>query len=400
MLWKLCWRNIQRRPWQTGLTLLVVAACTAAITACLLLANGIEKGARGAVDSLGADILVLPAGVEHDPGQVLFTGSPANVYMDASVFHKINAIRGVKEATAQFFSQTLNQSCCSLPEEYRLVGFDPDTDFLVRKLLANSVGRALHPDEVIVGGGVPAFLGDRVLILGNAYNVAGYLRPMGGSVDKTIFIDIDTARRIAGESPYLQHLWRDNGDPDNLISAVLVRTEAGSDPEPVARSINRLGEVRAVAAEKVYLDLKGQLLVIIGIIWVMVLALGLVIMASLLSRYMSLVIERQEELGLLRALGTRKGQVFWLVMAETILSALMAAVVGSGFGLAMATMLQKVVHKSSSFPFLLPPAGQLAAIFGAILLAVVGISTLAAAWPARTCAALDPVTALTEGELK
>lgn len=400
MLWRLCWRNLQCRPWQTGLTLLVVAACTATLTACLLLVKGIDSGAKGAIENLGADILVLPAGVDYDPGQVLFTGVPANIYMPAAIIDRIKTIPGVAATTAQFFSQTLNQSCCSLPEEYRLVGYDPESDFVVKKLLDKSVGRALEPGEVIVGGEVPAFLGDRVLILGHPYNVAGYLKPVGGGVDKTIFIDINTARKITGGSPYLTELWREQGNPANLVSAVLVKTGEGVNPDLVALAINKLGGVRAVVAGKVFLNLKEQMLVIIGITWILVLALGGVIAASLLSRYMSLVMERQGEIGLLRALGARQRQIFLLVMLETILTSFSAAALGIASGWGLTLVLQRFVQKSSSFPFLWPSPGESARLAGMLLLAILAISTLAAAWPARTCARLDPTTALTEGELR
>lgn len=400
MLWRLCVRNVQRRPWQTGLTLFVVMACTAALTACLLLVRSIETGARGAVHNLGADIMVLPAGVEQDPGQVLFTGVPANIYMPSQVLENVKALPGVAGATAQFFSQTLNQSCCSLPEEYRLVGYDPESDFVMKMLVQKLEGRALKPGEVVVGGEVPAFLGDRVLVLGHPYDVAGYLKPVGGSVDKTIFIDIETARRIAGESPYLQQLWLEAGDPAGLVSAVLVRVEEGINPELVARDINRLGGVRAVVAGRLFRNLQEQLLVLMGIVWLLVLALGCVIVATLLSRYTSLVIERQAEIGLLRALGTRQSQIFALVMAETIGTGLIAAVLGIVAGWGLTLLLQGFVQKSGSFPFLLPRPPELAALAGSILLAVLAVSVLAAAWPAKTCARMDPVTALAEGELK
>ncbi|GFN22843.1 ABC transporter permease [Thermanaeromonas sp. C210] len=400
MLWRLSLRNLQRRPWQTGLTLMVVATCTASLVACLLLVKGIEVGTRGAVDNLGADILVLPPGVEYDPDQVLFTGIPVNVYMPAQMLEKVKSVAGVAEATAQFFSQTLNQSCCSLPEEYRLVGYDPQTDFVVKRLLDKSVGRDLNPNEVIVGGEVPAFLGDRVLILGHPYEVAGYLRPLGGGVDKTIFIHISNARQISAESPYLQHLWKEAGDPAHLVSAILVRVQEGAAPEVVARSINSLGGVRAVTAGKLFLDLKKQLLVLVGVSWLLVVALGGVIVASLLSRYTSLVIERQGEIGLLRALGARKGHIFSMVMLETLWTGLGAGLLGLLGGWGITLILKGLVQKSGSFPFLLPPTAEVALLLGGILLVILILSALAAAWPARTCSCLDPVTALTEGELK
>lgn len=400
MIWRLTWRNFRRRPWQTGLTVFVVGFCTTALVLCCFTVWSMERGAKGAVDTLGADIMVLPSSVEYEPGQVLFTGAPANIYMAEEVVEQIVAIPGVSAVSAQFFSQTLNESCCSLPEEYRLVGYYPDNDFLVQRLLLDGIGRELREREVVVGGGVPAFLGDRVVIHSQSFNVVGYLKPVGGSIDKTIFVPIETAREIVAASPYLSALWEEQGSPDELISAVLVQIEAGSDAKQIAKEIGKIPGVQAVVAAKMFADLKKQLQ-IFQVLSLMLAAIMIgLTLASLMSRYSSLVMERQEELGLMRALGLERGKLFGLVMAETLFTAFSAAIIGGLIGLGLIRYLKGLIEQHSSFPFLLPPVVQMAGIMAGIILGVLAISTLAALGPARVSANLDPVVVLTEGELK
>lgn len=400
MIWRLTWRNFRRRPWQTGLTVFVVGFCTTALVLCCFTVWSMERGAKGAVDTLGADIMVLPSSVEYEPGQVLFTGAPANIYMAEEVVEQIVAIPGVSAVSAQFFSQTLNESCCSLPEEYRLVGYYPDNDFLVQRLLLDGIGRELREREVVVGGGVPAFLGDRVVIHSQSFNVVGYLKPVGGSIDKTIFVPIETAREIVAASPYLSALWEEQGSPDELISAVLVQIEAGSDARQIAKEIGKIPGVQAVVAAKMFADLKKQLQ-IFQVLSLMLAAIMIgLTLASLMSRYSSLVMERQEELGLMRALGLERGKLFGLVMAETLFTAFSAAIIGGLIGLGLIRYLKGLIEQHSSFPFLLPPVVQMAGIMAGIILGVLAISTLAALGPARVSANLDPVVVLTEGELK
>ncbi|AFL98656.1 MULTISPECIES: FtsX-like permease family protein [Desulfitobacterium] len=400
MFAKLIWRNAKRRPWQQGLTLFVVMACAAALAAGILLVWGIEKAGQSAVDNLGADVMAIPADAHFEPGQVLFTGAPANIYMNSEVLREIEKVPGVEAISAQFFSQTLNQSCCSLPEEYRLVGYDPQTDFLVRELLAKGVGRDLKNTEVIVGGNVPAFLGDRVVILAEPFDVAGYLEPMGGSIDDTIFVPIETARRLAGKSPYLQEYWQEAGDPEELVSSVLVKTKAEADPSQVAKGIDRINGIKSVTAGKLFSELKEELLLIKEILRLMVVIICGITIASLASRYSSLVLERQQELALLRALGTEKGSLFKLVMLETLCSGLAAAVIGCLAGYGLVLYLAKSLSKHSSFPFMLPEAAQLCVAFLGVIAFILLICCLAAFWPARSSSRLDPVIALTEGELK
>lgn len=388
-----------RRPWQSGLTVFVVAACTAALVGCLLTLWSIENGARGVLEQWGADVLVLPAQAEYTPEQVLFTGSPANIYMNAQVSTEISKIDGVGMMTSQFFSQTLNQSCCSLPAEYRLVGFDSNSDFLVKGLLAQGVGRVLTREEVIVGAEIPAFLGDRVVILGQPFSVAGYLKPLGGSIDRTIFVPLDTARKVAAESPYLQELWQNAGDPQQLVSAVLIKVDQGVSPEEVAHKISKIQGIKAVTAGKLMQNLREQLSAFRSVIWALAFIICGITVASLCTRYSSLMLEKREEVGLLRILGARKRQVFHLVLTEVLVTALAAWFLGSLLGLGLFFYFKTVLEKYSSFPFLLPDLSRIVLAFAVIFVVTLLTSMLAALWPARRSVNIDPIVSLSEGQL-
>lgn len=400
LLLKLVWRNLVRRPWQTSLTIFVVAACTAALVASLLTLWSIENGAESALNQWGADVLVLPSQAEYSPEEVLFTGCPANIYMDAQVLKEIGGIEGVERATPQFFSQTLSQSCCSLPAEYRLVGYDPASDFLVNGLLAQGAGRELKQNEVIIGGGIPAFLGDRVVILGQPFDVAGYLKPKGGSIDGTIFVPIDTARRVAAESPYLQEIWQGAGNPQGLVSAVLLKTSEGVSPEIIAQKIAKLPGVKAVTAGKLLRNLQEQLIAFRSVIWILVLIIGAITAASLATRYSSLVLEKREEVGLLRILGAGKNQVFAMIFAESLLTILTASALGSLLGFGLLRYFKVLLEEYSSFPFLLPNLSQMLFALGGLILLTTWISLLASLWTVRRSALIDPVLALSEGQLR
>ncbi|MDO0823328.1 ABC transporter permease [Desulfosporosinus nitroreducens] len=400
MLLKLVWRNLVRRPWQSSLTIFVVAACSGALVSSLLMLWSIENGAKSALNQWGADILVLPAQAEYSPEEVLFTGSPANIYMKAQVLEEISEIDGVEKATPQFFSQTLNQSCCSLPDEYRLVGYDPASDFLVNGLLAQGIGRELNQEEVIIGSEIPAFLGDRVVILGQPFDVAGYLKPKGGSIDRTIFVPIATARQVAFQSPYLQEIWHGAGNPQDLISAVLIKTSESVSPEIIGQTISNIPGLKAVTAGKLMQDLQEQLVAFRSVIWVLVLIIGAITLASLCTRYSSLMLEKREEVGLLRILGARRNQVFKMILAESFITVLTASFLGSLFGLGLLIHFKLMLKEYSSFPFLMPNLSQIVIALSGLILATLVISLLAALWPARRSAFIDPVLALSEGQLR
>src|SRR5690349_7904158 len=128
---------------------------------------------------------------------------------------------------------------------------------------------------------------------------------------------------------------------------------------------------------------------VLGLITVL---LGFAVLIALLGITNTLalsIVERTREIGLLRAVGMTRRQLSWLVRAEPVLVAAVAAVVGLGLGLGLAAAT--LAGLSSDTPFLLRvPAGQLAAVAAVAVLAGLAAGLL----PARRAGRLDVLTAI------
>ncbi len=143
--------------------------------------------------------------------------------MTEDVEQAIAELDGVEATSSQFFSQTLNASCCSAGEETRLIGIDPETDFVVSPLLPEGSSDALGEDEVIVGSGVTGIAGGALFIYGKPYDVVGTMAESGGDLDHSIIMSMDAARRISAETDGLKTTWERYGSPDELVSAIMVQ---------------------------------------------------------------------------------------------------------------------------------------------------------------------------------
>jgi ABC-type lipoprotein release transport system permease subunit len=133
--------------------------------------------------------------------------------------------------------------------------------------------------------------------------------------------------------------------------------------------------------------------------WVLVVILLLVVLIGILNTLAIAVRERTKEIGTLRAIGMQRRKVLWLFVLETA----MLSVLGTAGGAGIATGLALAVNAAA---FVLPPAVQiflamehlrLLLVPGWIAAYVVGISAvtvLASLYPARRAARLRPVTAM------
>jgi putative ABC transport system permease protein len=101
------------------------------------------------------------------------------------------------------------------------------------------------------------------------------------------------------------------------------------------------------------------------------------------------VVERTRELGLLRAIGLRRGQLAQMVAAESVIIAVIGAVLGIAMGLGLGSALAYAVTRAQQPTVVVSPA-QLVMFAGAAALAGV----LASVAPARRAARLNMLDAI------
>jgi putative ABC transport system permease protein len=119
--------------------------------------------------------------------------------------------------------------------------------------------------------------------------------------------------------------------------------------------------------------------------------LALAVIVSLFGIVNTLVLstfERTRELGMLRAVGMTRRQMRRMVRHESIITALLGALVGMAAGLGLAAIVTSV-FSSAGLTFVVPVATLVVFTVIAVIAGVV-----AAVAPARRAARLDPLTAL------
>ena len=98
------------------------------------------------------------------------------------------------------------------------------------------------------------------------------------------------------------------------------------------------------------------------------------------------VFERTREIGMLRAIGMTRRQVRRMIRHESVITALIGAVIGIVLGLVLAVLL---IARVEFIVFAFPTTQVIVFAIAAILVGIV-----AAIFPARRAAKLDPLEAL------
>ena len=378
-----------------------------ALSTCLCLAlgltyGGVTKGIDLSEQRSGSDLMVVPlsARINLTDTTLLFTGAPANVYMGMDVYEQIASMDGVEKASPQFFSQTLDMGCCSVGEETRLIGVDFATDFVVTPLLSQPID-GLASNQIIAGGNVSGVDTGKMRILGEEFEIVEVLPDTGGELDDCIVMDIQTARELAKKMPDYDEIFEGLGDPEKLISTVVIDANEEDPPSyaTLCSNIRKISGIALVENSEAIDAAQKQLRSVFVRLAVTTVAMVVITLLQLFARFYTCVWDRKAELALYRAVGADAGALRKMIGGEIGILVLGGCALGLVLGFVGQGMLQKMLIESLEFPFVAYGIGESALLALAIVAAFVLIAFLAVVWPLKQISRIDPSLAMQQGDI-
>jgi len=357
---RLLWNNLGVHPLRSGLSAVAIGLQVFLILLIVGLTTGVLSDWRARAEGVGADIIV------QSPNSSIFF-SFSGAVMPESVAAQIAKLPGIDEVAPVIVvvdAKTLGviygidyQRFNGLSQGFTFVSGGPFTapnDAIADDLAAQ--GRKLK-------------VGSPVSLMQRSFNLSGIVVHGKGA---RFFVPLKTAQDIAGA--------------DERVSMIYVRSTG--DTEAVRAEIVKLLPTYRIRSMAEYMSLmtSSSLPELTPFIRSFV-GLGVVIsfLVVLLTMY-TMVLERTREIGILKALGSSRLEICWLILAE----ALLLVILGVAFGLASTYGLMALLHRTSpTLQIQIPPEW----IGRAILVAIAG-AFCGAAYPALRAAQSDPVDAL------
>ena len=397
----LIWNNITRRRTQSVLTVTITMLTVMVFVMVLGVFQTVNQGLALSRERLGADAVLIPKYSSAKADDLLFTAMPENIYMPIEVVEQAKELEGVAAMSPQFYCQTLALGCCDPGEEARIIGYDSESDFILKPYLDEGSQDGIGENDLIIGHNFENddLVGYNYMILGRRMQVVSMLQPTGTGMDSTFFMDWRTAQDLCLESETLRQNWTKR-DPHDYISVIMIKFAEGVDPNAFVQQVEESGmEAKCILTGETISSLQSQLEVTMKVMAALWLASLLIAVLSLVGRFNALAKERKKEIGLLRAIGLRKGQVFTLIIGETCTMAVMGGILGS----AIALLCMDPVIEALKDAFKLSPSvwttslALFCGIAGVILAGVLGFAS--AVSPALKSASMDPQAAITQGEV-
>ena len=332
LLGSLALQNLGRRKARTLLLLAAVAVCSGAIFTGAVLMRSIETSMAVGFTRLGADMLVIPSGTLTNITAALLTAEPTDLTLDISVLPRLERLKGVRKAAPQLIFRTDASGYGRGGELIDLIAFDPDRDFTVQPWLEQHLDRPLRPGDVIMGGRREEPIGSELLLFGRPLTVYGKLgKTAVGTHERGLFITFatldelrDVMRQICGTKAPLE--------PDKL-SGVLLELAPGATTQQVRfAALANFPGIKIVSGESMLTSIRQGLTALLnGVLGLMVIMfVSTALMVSVL--FSAIITERRRELGLLKAIGTRRGQIVGVLLTEAALATALGGLVGCVLG--------------------------------------------------------------------
>jgi putative ABC transport system permease protein len=362
--------NARRNPQRTASTASALMIGLALVTLVAVIAAGITKSFRGAVDDLWTSGYAITAQNNFDPIPIAAGNAAArtpgvqaiaNVRAgDALIFGKVHQATAVNPGGAQIFRMKWLQGG------------------------SNAVIARLGADGAFLDSG---FAKSHHLTIGSPLKLTS---PTGQTINLHV---LGIFKPPTGGSPFgpvtiSDAAWdRIYDSPLNLYSFVRMRSgETPANKAALEQQLKAFPNAK-VQTKKQFVD--NQISGLNAIINVLYVLLALSVVVSLFGIVNTLVLtvfERTRELGMLRAVGMTRRQVRRMIRAESVITALMGGVIGIALGLVLGALLAARVD----FIVFTLPWRQV--IIFAVAAVVVGL--LAAIFPARRAAKLNVLEAL------
>lgn len=372
---KLILKNPFRNRTRAILAIIGIAIGIATIVALGMVTGGLQAATQSTLKAGAAEISVTQKG----SSMFISTGGTIN----ESFVTDLRNINGVKD-TAGILRATANVTGGSNfgGGSFSVSGIDGDKLSLVGIDSVNGTSFSNEGSNEIILGKTAAInlnktIGDTITLFGTDFKITGVYETGNFIQDAGAFVSLSKLQNLTGN--------------DQKVSNILVKVNENANVTDVARSIgSNYNDLSATTAA----DQANRINEGLGTINTASTAISLLAViiggVGVINTMVMSVFERTREIGVLKAVGWRNRRILGMILGESIVLTLVAAVVGIIMGIVGVEVLLNVIPSSGA---VIKPVLTLDILARAFLIALL-VGVIGGLYPAYRASRLAPTEAL------
>ncbi|WP_432623522.1 FtsX-like permease family protein [Bifidobacterium sp.] len=391
--------NLRRKPFRTAALAIVVGMLAFAFHGGSLLSMNLSNGLESMQERMGADLMVTPQNTETKAEALLTGNASSTFYFTNDIGAQVARTDGVYESTVQTYISSLAAACCD--EKVQIIGFNPDTDFVITPWMASQVDGTLRRGQVVAGSGINVSVEGTVRLYGHEFPVAAQLADTGTSLDNSVFVNMDTVSDVISYSARTGHAAIPEKYAGKAVSAVLVKVKDGYSARQVASNIAKTTGITSLgyvypggitAATKANLKtIIRYAAVFVAVFW----GMGLIVMLAVFSSSMN---ERKREFAAYRILGATRATLVGIIVKESAIIGAIGGLIGISCASLMVLPFNGLIAKELQLPYLQIGVGKVLMLTAVSLLFAVVTGLIAVIATAVRLSTPQTYLTLREGE--
>ena len=364
-VFEVAYKNLLRKKTRSLLTILGIAMAAWVLVSLFGFNQGYEASLNKDIDNLGFQMLVVAKGCPYEAATLMLKGGTGLKYMDPAIAEAVAAEPEVDGVTPMLMQVVFDPNKGETGGIAAFLGVDPASYPKLKSALPFKAGGWFKEPEALeaVFGYEVAELEQREV--GDLYlipekevevKVVGVLERTGTQDDGTIFLPIKSVQKIFGVRE---------------LTSIGIKVRKDANMKAFEDKLYKLPDVQVVSLTQV----KTTIMTLVSTARVMVFSIAviaiLIAMMGVVNTVLMSVMERRQEIGILKSMGALAGDVFKLVWLETVILCISGGLIGTGLALVTARLTDVLVRN------LLPysPSGGLVAIDVGLVLVTLGVVT-------------------------
>lgn len=392
----IAYKNLRRKRMRSILTLFGIALSTWILISLLGFNQGYEKSLNNDIDNLGFQVLLTAKGCPYEAATLMMQGGAGLKYLPDTVLDDLKSHPEVVGLTPMLMQAVFDPLIGEHGGIAAYTGVDPITFPGMKSYLEFAQGEWFTDPfalEAVIGYEAAELeqreVGDLLLIPDHdiELKVVGILNRSGTQDDGTIFVPYKALQNVFGVQ--------------GKLTSIGIKVQKDADVAAFEEKLYELPDVQVVSMAQV----KSTISNLVGTARIMVMSIALIAiliaMIGVMNTILMSVLERYQEIGIMKSMGAGAGQIFRLIWTETVIICLVGGLLGALLALGLAALTETLIRHILPFS----PKGSLISIDFALVIRslgiIVGIGLLSGIYPAFRASRIKPIEAIrsSEGEI-